>query len=242
MTITRALARAFGSMMHPQMLALALWPMLVALALWIGLAWVYWDHWSQWLSAAITGSFASQWLSARSLDRVAHYSALLLIVLAVAPMTLITALLIAALVAMPMIVNFVAARDHPQLERRRGGTVIGSVVNALVAVSVFAVLWIITLPLWLTGFLAPLLAVLLSAYLNQRMFRYDAWAEHASAEEIRILVASNRGKLYGLGIVLALLYYIPLLNLLVPILSGLAYTHFALARLAELRARRPAAQ
>jgi uncharacterized protein involved in cysteine biosynthesis len=51
--VTRALGNAFRAMLHPRMLALAVWPMLVALVVWIGLAWVFWDSWSQWLSAAI---------------------------------------------------------------------------------------------------------------------------------------------------------------------------------------------
>lgn len=235
--VTRALGSAFRSMLHPQMLALSIWPMLAALVLWSGLAWMYWDNWSQWLGAFITTSDASLWLSQRSLDRLAHYSALLLLVLVLAPMILITALLIAALLAMPLIVNFVAARDYPLLERRRGGTFVGSVFNALMAVLIFAALWIVTLPLWLTGLLAPLLASLLSAYLNQRLFRYDALSDHASPEEFRAVLATSWGRLYALGCVLALLYYVPLLNLLVPILSGLAFAHFGLAQLSKLRAK-----
>ncbi len=59
---------------------------------------------------------------------------------------------------------------------------------------------------------------------------------HASADEYRAILASSRGSMYVLGALLALLYYVSLLNLLVPVLSGLAFTHFELARLAELRA------
>ena len=234
--VARALSRAFRGMLHPRMLLLALLPMLAALAVWIGLAWVYWDTWSQWLAAAIAGSSASQWLSPRTLERLVHYSALLLLILAVAPMILVTALLIAALIVMPLVVDFVAARDYPTLDKRRGGTLFGSVVNAMGATLIFAALWIATLPLWLTGFLAPLLPLLLSAYLNQRLFRYDALSDHASAEEMHALVRASRGRLYLLGFLLALLYYVPLLNLLVPILSALAFTYFALERLAGLRA------
>jgi len=234
--VMQAMRNAFRSVLHPQMLALAIWPMLVALAVWIGLAWLYWDSWSQWLSAAIASSGAARWLSPRSLELLAQYSALLLLILAVAPLVLVTALTIAALFAMPVIVNFVAARDYPQLDKRRGGSFAGSVFNALAAILVFAALWVATLPLWLTGILAPLLPLLLSAYLNQRLFRYDALSDHASTEECRTIVRTNRGKLYVLGFVLALFYYVPLVNLLVPILSGLAFTHFGLARLARLRA------
>jgi len=222
-------------MLHPRMLALTIWPMLVALVAWLGMAWFYWDLWSQWLSAMLAASDIVAWLQQHGFSSVVRYSVWMLLWLLLAPTILITALLIAAMIEMPLIVSFIAARDYPGLEKRSGGTVTGSIVNALIAVLVFAVLWIVTLPLWFTGVLAPVLPVVLSAYLNQRLFRYDALSEHASAGEYRAILKSNRGRMYVLGALLALLYYVPLLNLMVPVLSGLAFTHFGLAQLAELR-------
>jgi hypothetical protein len=233
--VMRALGGAFRGVLHPKMLVLAIWPIFVALALWIGLGWLYWDSWAQWLGAALTGSDAGQWLSQRSLDKFVQYSALMLLLLVLAPLMLITALLIAAVIEMPLIVSFVAARHYPVLEKRRGGTVAGSILNALVAVLVFAALWIVTLPLWLTGVLVPVVPVVLSAYLTQRLFRFDALSDHASAEEYRAILEASWGRMTVLGFLLALLYFVPVFNLLVPILSGLAFTHFGLAELARLR-------
>jgi len=48
---------------------------------------------------------------------------------------------------------------------------------------------------------------------------------------------SSRGDLFLLGILLSLLLYVPLVNLLVPVLGGLAFTHFCLARLAGTRSK-----
>ena len=233
--VLQAFGRAFRSMLHPRMLALTIWPMLVALAVWLGLAWVYWDNWSQWLSAMLSASDVVGWLQQHGFSGVVRYSVWVLQWLLLAPLILITALLIAAVIEMPLIVSFIASRDYPALEKRRGGTIAGSVANATAAVLVFAALWVVTLPLWFTGFLAPVLPVVLSAYLNQRLFRYDALSDHASAEEYRAIVKSSRGRMYALGALLALLYYVPLLNLMVPVLSGLAFTHFGLAELARLR-------
>ena len=233
--VLQAFGNAFRSVLHPRMLVLTIWPMLFALALWLGLAWFYWDNWSQWISAMISGSDVTNWLPRRGFSDLVHYSALVLLSLLLAPMILITAVLIAAVIAMPLIVNFVAARYFSALEKRHGGTVLGSIVNALVAVLVFAGLWIVTLPLWLTGVLAAVMPVVLSAYLNQRVFRYDALSDHASAEEYRAILEASWGRMYVLGFLLALLYYVPLLNLLVPVLSGLAFTHFCLAELTRLR-------
>jgi uncharacterized protein involved in cysteine biosynthesis len=139
---------------------------------------------------------------------------------------------------MPTIVSHVAALYFPRLERRGGGTLVGSVVNAVVGIGVFCLLWVVTLPLWLTGVGALVLPALISAYLNQRLLRYDALAEHAAPDEYAALLARIKGKLYLLGLLLALLYYVPLVNLLAPVASGLAFTHLCLTELARLRAAR----
>jgi len=67
--------------------------------------------------------------------------------------------------------------------------------------------------------------------------RYDALAEHASAGEYRAIVQAAGGRLYGLGLALAVLYYVPLVNLLAPMLSALAFTHLCLGELESLRQR-----
>ena len=74
-----------------------------------------------------------------------------------------------------------------------------------------------------------------SAYLNQRLFRYDALSEHATRDEYREIVIRARGRLYLLGLLLSGLYYVPFLNLAAPVVSGLAFTHFCLGELARIR-------
>ena len=50
------------------------------------------------------------------------------------------------------------------------------------------------------------------------------------------------GRLYALGLALAALYYVPIVNLLVPVLSGLAFTHLCLGELAQLRIKEQGAR
>lgn len=94
---------------------------------------------------------------------------------------------------------------------------------------------IVTLPLWLLGPLAVLLPLLLSAYLNQRLFRYDALSEHADAAEMKQIFESARGRLFLLGLLTGALYFIPPINLIAPILSALAFIHLCLAELESFR-------
>jgi len=140
-----------------------------------------------------------------------------------------------AVLAMPVIVRTVAARDYPALERRRGGTLAGSVANAVVAVTVFLPLWLASLLLLAVPPLFVAVSLALSAWLNQRLLRYDALAEHADAAEMRAVFRASRTRLMGLGLLLAPLAYIPVVNLFAPLYAGVAFTFLCLDALAAQR-------
>ena len=53
--------------------------------------------------------------------------------------------------------------------------------------------------------------------------------------EFARITHTSRGDLFLLGILLSLLLDVPLVNLLVPVLSGLAFTHFYPGKLARAR-------
>jgi hypothetical protein len=171
------------------------------------------------------------------LSRFAGFAAVLTVILLVAPAMLVTAMLVSAIFAMPVLVAHVARRDFPDLERLRGGTFVGSIVNALTSVSAFVLLWVLTLPLWLfLGPLAVLVPLALSAYLNQRLFRYDALSEHASQEEMQRIFSGRFSDLFVLGLATGPLYFVPIVNLVAPVFSALAFTCLCLDELARIRA------
>jgi len=234
--ITRALARAFASLAHPKMLFLMIWPIALALIVWTVLAILFGAQTVVWLQGYLTdsavGAWASRWFPFDVVAAVLSWVALLVMFV---PLVLVTATLIIAVVAMPTMVNHVAATYYQALERRRGGTFTGSIWNAVVALVVFLVFSLLLLPLWFVPLFWPVLPVLLFAYFNQRVFRYDALADHASAEEMRELFRRHGMSLYLLGIVLSLLAHIPVIGLFIPVIAGLAFTHYLLERLAELR-------
>lgn len=233
--VFKALGRAAGALVHPIILAVLLVPMGIALIFWLIVGWLAWDAWSQTIHAYVLDWMPSAWTARWDLAWVGTVAALMGAVLALAPMVIVTSLLIATLFAMPVLLNHVAGQSFPELERRRGGTIRGSVWNAVAATGTFLLLWVLTLPLWLLGPLALVLPLLLSANLNQRLFRYDALSEHASAEEMRLIFDRARGRLFSLGLVTGLMYFIPPFNLVAPVLSALAFIHLCLAELQSLR-------
>ena len=234
--VAASLAYAFLNLLHPRMLWLIAWPMLVSLFIWLVAAFALWARTALWFAErlrewAASGVFLIRFEAGDWMLFVAHGIMALLFV----PLVYLTALLILSLFGMQQMVEHVAARRFPQLARRRGGGVAGSTWNGVVALLGAILFGVVTLPFWIIPPLWPVIPVAILGWINQRVLRYDAVAEHASTGEMQALFAGNRGALYGLGVLLALLAYVPLLGFVVPVLSGLAFIHFLLGDLERRR-------
>lgn len=233
-----AFGRALRSLSQPSMFWHLIWPTLAALLLWGVLGWFFWDD----ASALLLAKFhdwpwlhrmmdSTQFLSVAALATVNIFLALLFV-----PLVYATALLLVALVALPLMLDRVGAAEYGDLERRNGGSLAGSAGNTLAALGIYLTLLILTLPLWLIPGIGLILTVVLSAYLNQRAYRYDALMQHADGAEMREVVKRERGGLWLVGIVSGMLAYVPLINLVVPAYSGLAFVHYCLGALRRRRA------
>ena len=78
--------------------------------------------------------------------------------------------------------------------------------------------------------------ICIMGWANQRLLRYDALAEHADRQEMRAIFRERRGHLYLLGLLLALLAYIPVVGFVAPVLFGLAFIRYLLGALEQHRA------
>lgn len=227
---------AFANAIHPRMLWLMLWPVLIAMVAWGSLAVVFWGQAALWVADLIRQwvEYASVILPWEASD-VALFAAKALILLLLVPLIQLTALLILGVFGMPGMVDHVAQRGFAQLERRGGGGFAGSVWNGFVAIAGLVLLGLASLPLWLIPPLWPVLPVAILGWVNQRVLRYDAIAEHADVGEMKKIFSERRGALYALGVGLALVAYVPIVGFFAPVLVGLAFIHYLLARLARLR-------
>jgi hypothetical protein len=234
-SVLSALIAALKTLLNPKMLSLVLWPMLVAGALWVTTAIFFWGSWVVELTEIVRATPLEQWMASGFFAMVSHYLISIMLILLLLPAIYVTALLLTAIFAMPMMVNHVSQKHYPTLERKQGGSNVGSITNAVVAIAVYGVGWLLSLPLWLFSPLALLLPIMLMAYLNQRLFRYDALAEHASPAEFAQLIERCKVKLYLLGAIVGLLQFVPLLNLFSPVYVALVFIHLCLAELKQLR-------
>ena len=155
--------------------------------------------------------------------------------LAILSASYLVAMLLTALVVLPLMLNFLAQADYPDLARMGKDGAIAGAWNSVWAAALFVVGWLVTLPLWLIPGLGLLLPLFWMAWLNRRTFAYDALAAHATAEEWRALRKQQAMPLLMLGLALAALTHVPFLGLLAPSLAALVYIHFCLEALRGLR-------
>ena len=239
--IVRALLKALLSLLHPKMLLLMLLPVAAALLIWLGIGVLFWQQAVGAIDVALQtwpSLTGFQWvLNYWPLTLVAAHVAVVVLALLMVPVILVTTVLVVGIFAMPLMVTHVAARQYAQVEKHRGGTWMGNLWNGVVATVAFIVLAAVTLPLWLFPPFWPVLSLGLLGYVNQRALRYDALADHATAEEMEQIFKDDRLSLFVIGVVVALAAHVPLLGFLAPVYGGLVFIHYLLDRLRNLRAR-----
>ena len=222
--VLRALRRAVPLLFSARLLgSLALW-LLGSILLWIVIGVLVYAPATDALVGVLGGGIG---------ERIAGA---LIVMVAIAMAALLTALVAIAVFTMPAVVRLVAARYFPSLERRHGGSWHGSTRNLVVTLGLF-------IPAWLASFallaLPPLYVAVswsLTGWLNQRLFRYDALAEHADRAELAALPRALRSQLMLLGIVLAPLALVPIVDLFLPLFAALAFACLCLDALARRRA------
>ncbi|MDB5890912.1 MAG: putative transrane protein [Polaromonas sp.] len=248
--------------LHPRVIMLSLLPLVVMGAIALGLGYFFWQDAISVIrgyigSVAIIGS-AAEWLYGMGWDIGPILAPVLLLMLAV-PVIVIASLLFVAVMMTPAMVKLVAERRFPQLERKRGGSFLASLLWSLGSTLVAGVALLLSLPLWLIPPLVLILPPLIWGWLTYRVMTYDALAEHASSDERKKLIKDNRGALLGIGILSGYLgaapsliwasgaLFVTLAPVLVPLaiwvytlvfaFSSLWFAHYTLAALERIRER-----
>jgi hypothetical protein len=265
--VMRAYGRALQSQFTGRMRVLSVLPFLLSVALWAVLLWFGLQPLMDWIQAQFASHewfhTSSIWLARAGLASLRAVVVPLLAMLLMLPLMILTALVFIGVAAMPAIVRHVAARWHPALERKQGGTLLGSVLLALSSFALFVLLFLVSLPLYALPPLALVGHALLWGWLTARVMAYDALADHASGDERAVLTRRHRLPLLAIGVASGAAGAVPglvwmsgaaavvlfpflaavsiWLYVMVFIFTGLWFEHYCLQALADLRASDAAA-
>lgn len=256
--------RSVAYCLHPRVIGLSILPLVLMVLASFALGYLFWDAAVQavlvWLEAWELMAFAVRWIESLGVGNLNAVLAPLFVLVAVTPVIVVMALLLVALLMTPAMVDLVAQRRFPALERLRGAGFWGSVGWSLWSTVLALLLLLVSIPLWLIPPLVLVLPPLIWGWLTYRVFAFDALAEHASPAERRELMSEHRGRLLVMGVVSGYLgaaptillasgaMFIAMAPLLVPLavwiyalvfaFASLWFTHYLLEAL-EQRRRTP---
>lgn len=256
--------RAAAYCLRPRVIALSLLPLLlIALLAWgAGALW-----WSSSVAAVQESLQTSGWLGLLwgwlrqfGIADAPSVLAPLLVIVAATPVIVLVAVLAVALMMTPALVRLVAARRFPTLVRKRGSSLVSSLVWSLGSTAAALLAMVVSMPLWLVPPLVLVLPPLIWGWLTYRVMSFDALADHASKEERVLLLKRHHVSLLTMGVVCGYLGAAPgivwasgvvfaaAFFVLVPVavwiytlvfaFSSLWFTHYALSALERLRRER----
>lgn len=228
-TVFAAVAQALRDLTRREILLHVLWPPLLAVITGVTLGVVFWSDAHAGVLALLP---TIPW---SGLEWLGDLAVGFLLLATLAALIYCTALVLVGAISLPLMMARVAARDYPDLQRHGENAFWGGVVNTLVAGAIFALGWLVTLPLLLIPGVVLVQPLAWTAWLNQRAFRFDALAEHATAQERKLLSERERGSFALAGFVTALAAAIPIVNLIAPGFAALVFVHLGLGALRRLR-------
>ena len=253
--------RAAMYCLHPRVIALSILPLVIMAAISLGLGYFFWEA----AIAAVRGNLESyellgtmvRWLEGLGLNNLRLVLAPVLLLFLAIPVIVIVSLLFVAIFMTPAMVALVAERRFPQLERKKGGSLLASLFWSLGSTVLAVIALVLSIPLWLVPPLILVLPPLIWGWLTYRVMSYDALADHASGEERRQIFKENRGALLGIGILSGYLgaapsliwasgaMFVAMAPILVPVaiwiytlvfaFSSLWFAHYTLSALEQLR-------
>ncbi|MEN0059623.1 MAG: EI24 domain-containing protein [Bdellovibrio sp.] len=234
--IMRSFRLALLALVRLKMILLIVGPPFLAVTLLLGVFLYFGSAWVGSLTSFLSGLSILQWMQSWNyFHEFMTWTSVIFVILFFFPLAFVTSIFLTSLVVVPVALPWILRVDYPHLEKKRGGSIVGSVVNTIVATGVFLFLFVITTPLWLVPGCQVMVPAALSAWLNKKVFLYDVLQDVASKEERLQIEKQESLPMYGMGFLLGLLSYIPLAFLVVPVISALCYIYYALEEVSQRR-------
>jgi hypothetical protein len=254
--------RAAVYCLHPRVIALSFLPLVLTIVAALGLGYFFWDGAVEFLRMQLQTWVWVQWvtgaLESMGLGSLRSVLAPALLLFAAIPFIVVVCLLMVGWLMTPAMVSLVGERRFPALERKRGASMLRSLIWSLGSTLAACAALLVSIPLWLVPPLVLILPPLIWGWLSYRVLSFDCLADHASAEERELIMREHRVYLLIIGLLTGYLSALPsvlwasgamfiaMAPLLVPVaiwiytlifaFSSLWYAHYCLARLQRLRA------
>jgi len=205
--------RAAAYCLHPRVILWSLLPIVAAGSAVLALGWLFWEPVVAGVRATLERwqlvEAMLQWLDSIGGASLRALVAPLIAVAVAVPLVVVGALLLVATLMTPAVVDLVARRRFPGLERRQGARWWQQLAWALACTLAALVALVLSMPLWLVPPLVLVLPPLIWGWLACQVLGFDVLAAHASADERRQILHARRWPLLVMGMIAGYLGALP---------------------------------
>ena len=167
--------RAVAYCVHPRVIALSFLPLILMVLLSFGLGYFFWEgavaSVALWLTSFELVETLLAWMDQIGMGSLRGVFAPLLVLVLATPVIVLLCLLLVAMFMTPAMVDLVALRRFPALERKHGGSLVVSVLWSFGSTLLAIVVLVISMPLWLVPPLVLILPPLIWGWLTYRFSR-----------------------------------------------------------------------
>lgn len=226
---------AFKDILRPKIIGFLLAPFVGSILIWGSLTYFLWG----WLTGlgvtlfqttlvqSVVG-FLSSYLTI-SHDPFIFFTKFFFILAVILPLSLITALIITSIFLVPIVVEEIRKTDFPLLVKKSSSIFSGTTATLSISAK-YLFSWIGTLPLW---FLFPganiIVPYLLLSWFNSRLFTWEVMVEISTDADTKKFIQNHSANLWILGLLTSILYFVPVLNFIAPVLTAAAFSRYCLA-------------
>lgn len=228
---------SFKDILKPRIISVVVMPFLASFLFWGLLTYFFWAQISglglmlynaAWMQTILTW-FSDYFII--SSDPFIWITSLAITLGVILPLAFISALLLTSIFLVPVIVEEIRKTDFPTLMKKSNSVFVGTTASISLSAKYFFS-WVGTLPLWI---ILPggsvIIPFLLLSWFNSMLFTWEVMIEVASKEETKIFIKKNKLELFGLGLLTSLLYFVPFLNFIAPVITAVCFSRFCLSRL-----------
>lgn len=241
-SLKKVLAQSFKGIFYPQVLLLLFLPLLISFMIVVILLALTWSFWSGIFTQGLVfvNPFWQTFLDslplllAQIFQGLAPLLPILLVMLIFAfafPFLIVLNLILTSLLASHYLVQFIARKDFPKLEKKGHPRIALGLWKMLKTTFIYLLVWFFTLPLWLLPMVQLILPILLTAWFNRQLCTFDALTDFADDEELKMITQKSASRGFVLGMMTSGLNYIPFALFIAPVFTLLAFIYQGLGNL-----------
>lgn len=229
---------ALKDLARPKVILAIILPFVASILIWFGISFVVWGELTEFVVGLMNSNWIKQLITSfpslqSFLELIFNFTVKFFFVfLIVLPLMSITATILVSIFLVPVLVAEIKKADFPALIKKSSSIFTGTATTLSYSIKYF-LSWLGSIPLWFIPFAAIVIPFLLMSWFNSRVFTFEVLTEVADTSDIKKFIEKNGRQLFFIGCMTSLLYWIPFVNLIAPLITSAVFSRFCITQFAK---------